>query len=120
MKAIENTLYSVEKHISGKLIGSDGTLNEAEATTVTLTEEEGRDIVSILEDNVSIDSHLCITAYRDAIVVNATTYNICLSCGDFYKGNEHFYLSGEGIAKFRKLKSKFQIVRSSTVINHKC
>lgn len=113
MKATKNTLYRIEDYINGKLIESDGTLNKTEFTLLTLTEEESKEIVSILENNISNYGHRCISVYRDGIVVNDVVYNVCLSCGDFYKGNEHFYLSKEGIEKFNIFKN--EIINSNRV-----
>jgi len=106
MKATKNTLYRIEDYINGKLIEPDGNLNKTEFTSLTLTEEESKEIVSILEKNIPNYGHKCISIYRDGIVVDGVVYNICLSCGDFYKGNEHFYLSKEGIDKFNNFKNE--------------
>lgn len=113
MKATKNALYRIEDYIKGKLIEPDRTLNKTEFALLFLTEEQSKQIVSILESNVPNSGHRCISVYRDAIIVDDIVYNICLSCGDFYKGDEHFYLSREGVDKFNIFKN--EIINSNRV-----
>lgn len=108
MKAIENVLYSTEHYVSGKLIKDDGSITKEEVDLLVLTESQAKEIVDILENNIPNYAHRCASVYRDALVVDNVVYNICLSCGDFYKGSEHFYLSHEGIDKIKALKENFQ------------
>ena len=98
-------LYYTEEYINGKLV--DNTVLQCENTEkLNLSTEDSHEFVSILFNNETKDGHRCISVYRDAIVIGVNTYNVCLSCGDFYENNRHYYLSTKGIEEFKKLKKK--------------
>ena len=97
----ENVLYYTDEFVKGKFI-------EEKALTFPhkgQIEIDGAELVRILEDHVSEWHHRCVVVYRDAFVHNGDTYNICLSCGDYYKNDEHYYLDREGRNKIRAIKN---------------
>lgn len=102
MKAKENTLYYTGEYLNGKLI-NDLDITQ-EVREVVLTDEISKKLRDILGGNVSQASHRCISVYRDGFVLNGHTYNICLSCGDFYRDDDHYYLTKEGIEEFKNIK----------------
>ena len=103
MKAEERTLYYTEDYISGKLI--DNLQLTSEAKQINLSEDSAINLINVLHDNISPAAHRCISVYRDAFVFRGHTYNICLSCGDFYRDDKHWYLTQEGIEQFKEIKN---------------
>lgn len=93
----ENTLYYTEDYVKGKL--SDNPDIEKFSQKEIRTEQ----LKNILENNICKIGHLCISVYRHTFKHNEDIYNVCLSCGDFYKNDEFFYLTKNGIEKFKEL-----------------
>ncbi len=102
IKAEENILYYTENYLSGKLINDLEIFEEVKE--LYLFHEEVEKFRDILANNISEGAHRCISVYRDGFILNEYTYNICLSCGDFYRDNEHFYLTSKGIEEFKLFK----------------
>lgn len=94
----ENTLYYTEDYVQGKL--SDNLHAEKKISQKEVDTEQLKDI---LENSISKISHRCISVYRHTFKHNGAIYNVCLSCGDFYKNEEFFYLSNEGVEKFKEV-----------------
>lgn len=93
----ENILYYTEDYVQGKL--SDNLNLEKISQKRSKTEQ----LKDILENNISKIGHKCISVYRHTFKHNENIYNVCLSCGDFYKNEEFFYLSKEGVEKFKEI-----------------
>lgn len=95
MEIAENTLYYTEDYLKGELLNSKGVLNsEVEIKTKTLKDSEVDKLIALLV--VGSDPayrHRCVSVYRDAIKIQGSIYNMCLSCGDFYRNNEFYYLN---------------------------
>ena len=85
----ENTLYYTEDYVQGMLTDSD-------VKNCKQVDINGSELRNLLHDNISDEGHRCISVYRHAFVLNSHTYNICLSCGDFYRDNKHYYLKNVG------------------------
>lgn len=96
--------YHTKDYVSGLLLEEDKLQTGLNLNVIKLNTYEAKQLAGILESNVSKEGHRCITVYRDAFTVSGDTYNVCLSCGDFYKNNQHFYLSDEGITDFSDFK----------------
>jgi hypothetical protein len=93
MKATNNTVYSTDEYLKGKLISEDGQLTISNLREKQLKEGEIKDIIQLLTEGTNDDyQHICMSVYRDAFIFNGNIYNICLGCGDYYKNNEHHYL----------------------------
>lgn len=92
----ENTLYYTEDYVQGKL--SDN----LHAEKISQKEVNTERLKDILENNISKIGHLCISVYRHTFKHNEDIYNVCLSCGDFYKNDNRFYLSKDGVEKFKE------------------
>lgn len=95
--------YYTEDYVSGRLL-QDGKIKTVNLKAIKLNTYEAKQLAGILESNISNEGHRCIAVYRDAFTVEGDTYNVCLSCGDFYKNDQHFYLSDKGIAEFSDFK----------------
>lgn len=102
-KAQKNVFYYTDCNNNTKLIKENTVLSQ-DACEIRLTDSEALELSSILEDNESMAQHKCISVYRDAFIYEGDIYNVCLSCGDFYRNNTHHYLSTEGIKKFKQFK----------------
>lgn len=107
MKAEDSILYYTNDYIAGRLIKSHYDLDTTVAIyRVDISEEETKELVNILESSKSSDGHRCAVVYRDAFIYNEDVYNICLSCGDYLKNDEHYYITSEGIGKLKEFKQK--------------
>lgn len=95
MKAKNNTLYYTGDFFGGKLIDQDKNILLTNYKEVELDEETCHKLLSYLSDYNNELVHRCMSVYRDAIIINDEIYNICLSCGDYYKGDEKFYIHNE-------------------------
>lgn len=104
-KAQKNVLYYTDCNNNTKLIKENTVLSQ-DACEIRLTEVQALELASILEDNESQLQHMCLSVYRDAFIYEGDIYNVCLSCGDFYRNNNRFYLSEAGIKKFKEFKCK--------------
>jgi len=85
----ENTLYYTEDYVKGKLIGLDKNITVENFKEMDFDSGKLRDI---LHDNISDIGHMCISVYRHSFILNGHVYNICLSCGDFYRDDKFYYL----------------------------
>lgn len=103
MKTNKNTLYSVEKFFTGKLIQDGVITNQDFVKEKVLTQDQIDNLISILENNILNGNHKCISVYRHAFISGDNTYNICVGCGDFFKNNEYFCLTREGKEKFENV-----------------
>lgn len=85
----ENTLYYIEDYIKGMLINSDKNITVKEYKEVGIV---GTVLRELLHNNISDLGHRCMSVYRHSFILSGHVYNICLSCGDFYRDDKHFYL----------------------------
>jgi len=95
MKAENNILYYTEDYISGKLIEKNGQLTISDYKKATLSQADVSHLVNLLGQYNDQLRHRCLSVYRDAVIIEGVVYNICLSCGDFWKDNEKHYLVNE-------------------------
>lgn len=103
MKAKKNILYYTVCNNHTRLIKENSVLSQ-DAFEIELSNNQSRQLANILDTNISRLQHRCISVYRDAFVYAGDIYNVCLSCGDFYRNNTVFFLSDEGIKKFKEFK----------------
>lgn len=103
MKAEKGILYFTEDYVAGKLIDKGNVFTEHPLEGKVLSREKQTLLKSILVNHTTVNGHKCITVYRDAIIIGEDTYNICLSCGDYYKNEDHYYLSNEGVDQIKTL-----------------
>jgi len=96
---MKGILYYTEDYIKGKLIETDGIVSTHVHETKYVNLPKLRDI---LLDGISDNGHRCISVYRHAFILHGDVYNVCLSCGDFYKNDEFFYLTKSAVEKFKK------------------
>ena len=96
----ENTLYYTEDYVEGMLTDSD-------IENYKQVEINGSELRQLLYDNISDASHRCISVYRHAFILSGHTYNICLSCGDFYRDDKHYYL--KNIEQIREYINKIAV-----------
>ena len=106
MKTTKNTLYFTEDFLQGKLIDNYKLIKQDNVNQIKLTDKESEELYNILVNNTSELRHRCISVYRDAIKIGNDVFNICLSCGDYYKNDERFYLNQIGIDKIKELKER--------------
>lgn len=98
-------LYYTEDYVKGNLVDNK-VLRHENTQEIKLTTEESHKLVGILFANTTDLRHRCISVYRDAVVWGTNTYNVCLSCGDFYENNRHYFISKEGIEEFKEFKNE--------------
>ena len=98
-KAKENTLYYVEGMVSGKLIDNQQCLTVPNAKSIVIDKATCESLVYMLETNKSKLAHRCISVYRDAFICNGKTYNLCLSCGDYFTDDKNIYIDNESEIK---------------------
>ena len=96
----EMVLYKTENYLTGSII--DDTLSEGVKRSFTkMTEEQTKYLVSLLRSNIDNNyQHRCMSVYRDGFIYSGDRYRICLSCGDFYKNDEIFYIEPQPIKEF--------------------
>lgn len=102
-KAKKNILYYTDCNNNTRLIKENTVLSQ-DACEIELSQSETRELASILNNNISRLRHMCLSVYRDAFISGNDIYNVCLSCGDFYRNNTKYYLSKEGVEKFEEFK----------------
>lgn len=96
-------LYYTEEYINGKLIQENLEISKNKE----VTEDFLKEIIQLLEESTNDNmQHRCISVYRHGFILDNDIYNICISCGDFYKNEEHHYIYGE---KFEELKEKLTL-----------
>lgn len=61
------------------------------------------EFLEILDEPETELRHMCMSVYRDAVVIGGDTYNICLTCGDYYKNDQHIYLTSDQTQRMKKL-----------------
>ena len=103
MKIDKNKLYYTEDYLVGKLINKNTLNTTCEIKSKVLLKESVKEIIDILEKNVTEFGHRCISVYRHSFKTKNDTYNFCLSCGDYFKNDEFFYLSSEAKERLRVL-----------------
>lgn len=86
----EQEIFYTEGYVKGKLIDREITIENYKSKEIDLEK-----LVNLLEKGVTTISHRCISVYRHAFIFKGDVYNICLSCGDFYKNNDHFYINNK-------------------------
>lgn len=91
-----NILVYTEDFVKGKLINEHGDITHPRVKLLTLSDENVTKLKNLLEDGISTTlAHRCLSVYRDAIIIQENVYNICLSCGDYFENENHFYLTNE-------------------------
>jgi hypothetical protein len=104
--ATENKLYYVtDINPNTKLIDDNGELTQRMYQSIALNEETSDKLLALLSNYNNDLGHLCISVYRDAIILNGDIYNICLSCGDYYKNDE------EGVYYIRNRKEIIELLK---------
>lgn len=101
MKAKENVLYFLGDWFGGKLIDENGFITKNIDKETPLSQDTADKLLELLNDYNNDLRHRCISIYRHAIIINGDIYNICLSCGDYYKNDEkeEYYIHNEGKIK---------------------
>lgn len=61
------------------------------------------EFLQILDEPETELRHRCMSKYRDAVVIGEDVYNICLTCGDYYQNDTHYYLTGDQTDRLKKL-----------------
>ena len=115
-KVEKGTLYFTEEGFFGKLIEPEELLKAgvSNINKMSLTNKEQKELLSYLSEDYKI-SHLCISFYRDAIIIGENTYNICLSCGDFWKNDEKFYLDNNSLDKLKTLLDNLKAPKNDLI-----
>lgn len=91
----ENVLCYTENFVKNRLIEKDKRINHHSIVNFkNLGEENTKKLVQLLEEGTNNNfMHRCVSVYRDAFIFEGDVYNICLSCGDYYKNDTRYYLN---------------------------
>ena len=81
---------------------------DAGVETIELDEETIHILKDIFDEPFFQGSSRCISFYRDTIVLDGTTYHICLSCGDVSFDGEQVMLTRNQELVLKDLKQKLR------------
>lgn len=105
---MSNKWYIKDNISPGEFIANLSIVDSQDVEIIELDKETVDILQDIFDEPFFQGSSRCISIYRDTIVLDSTTYNICLSCGDINFDGENVMLTRNQELVLKDLKQKLR------------